>query len=612
MRSKRIWIPALLLALLAAASLGITVWLGLCSNPSVGLAGAGFAGLDAYLALFSGDGLTAIIQSAVLRLATVVAGGLVGFGVGLAASRIQSRYVRGVVCALLLLPAFVPATIWGALFRPVAENARRVLAGAIPVFSLTGAAGMLFELRRNRYTGMLAVALLSLGAIFSTDAPLDLSVSSTAVTLHTLIDGKTTAQAYAAAGLKMCAECLLTAVAAFTVTRLIPRPEETEPMRPARDAKAGGACALAFGTLLLCCCVALIPLMVNVFSGTVALSALPDGALRNSLISALFALVITFGGVLGVLTLSEGGSRPLRALILTALPLLLSLTPLKYALITRFAQGTLVPAVLSAVLNPVSAMLLALFLLLGAGSVRVRLLASGAAALCAAACAAGSAYPGLVYGIPTLGEVVDRSADVSGFAYLMPAVLLMGCVGAALFSGVFAFSDRTRGQQRQSVTPKQGLTLKGGEIEEAHEADARAYFKSNQKSPSQDTRPTVHVAALENKEPAPMTSEESISAHAVPAASGYTAQFLKTAEPDREAPPALSRTLPLNDPEPAPYEAPAAPQPTEKTPEPEFDPAAPSPAQLISLINALTRMRSLGIVTDREYREKKDALMKMF
>ena len=617
MNRKRIFIPAVILLLPAAALLLYTVYMGFAVDPSQGLTGGGFGGAGAYLSLFSGESLTAMVQSCLLRLSCVACGGLIGWLAGANAPRLRSAYGRAVLTAIFLLPAFIPATVWGALLSSLPETFRRAAAGAIPVFSLTAAAGLLFDLRGIKRSGMAAVLLLSVGAVFSTDAPLDLSAHSANVTLHTLIAGGVTQNAFAAAGFKMAVECVLSAVLIVLILRMMPEPEELEAFKPSRDAKLGGAAALSFATVFLISCVVLIPLLFNVFSGAFDAADIPSAVLTQSLLAALLTLVLMFALCFGILALSDGGSKGGRACILLALSILLSMTPVK-TLLVQHAASTLIPTVFSAVLSPVPVMLLALFLLLDTRNLRSQLLAAAACALLSAGIAVGSAYPSIRYGAGGFGALLESSASLSVYAVLLPMLLLIGCIGAALASGTLTFTERLHAAHH-AVLPKQGLTRSGNTLVEPKPLQTGARFAD---SAAKDTRPSVFVPAMESRTAESMTSEERIHAHFVPAASGYTAQFLKSAEPDRAQPPVLSKTLPLTDPAPeapaqsglAMWNAPAASEPVPAPvtdPEPEFDPTAPSPAQLISLINALTRMRSLGIVTDREYREKRDTLMKM-
>ncbi|MBQ8137606.1 MAG: hypothetical protein IJ174_09250, partial [Clostridia bacterium] len=547
----------------------------------------------------------------------IVSGGLLGWLVGANAPRLRSAYGRAVLTAIVLLPAFIPATVWGALLSALPETFRRAAAGAIPVFSLTAAAGLIFDLRGIKRSGMAAVLLLALGAIFSTDAPIDLSASSANVTLHTLIASGLTKDSFAAAGFKMVVECVLSAILIVLILRLMPEPEELENFKPSRDARLGGTIALSFATVFLISCIVLIPLLINVFSGAFNAADLPSAVLTQSLLSALLTLVITFALSFGILFLSDEGGKAGRACILLAGTLLLSLTPIKKLIVQNALQGVF-PTVFSAVLSPVPAMFTAFFLLLDTRNVRAHLLAASASALAAAGIAIGSAYPAIQYHSINIGALLESGASLSVYAILLPMLLLIGCVGAALASGTLSFTERVHAVHH-AVLPKQGLTRSGKELVEPQALPGGARFAENA---SKDTRPSVFVPTIESRATDSMTSEERIHAHFVPAASSYTAQFLKSSEPDRTEPPALSKTLPLTDPVPeepvnsglsmwnAPTAAAPSPAPV-NDPEPEFDPTAPSPAQLISLINALTRMRSLGIVSDREYREKRDALMKM-
>ncbi|MBQ8137425.1 MAG: hypothetical protein IJ174_08335, partial [Clostridia bacterium] len=72
MNKKRILIPAVVLSVFAAAFLLYTVYMGFSKDPSQGLTGGGFGGAGAYLSLFSGENLTAMLQSFLLRLACIV------------------------------------------------------------------------------------------------------------------------------------------------------------------------------------------------------------------------------------------------------------------------------------------------------------------------------------------------------------------------------------------------------------------------------------------------------------------------------------------------------------------------------------------------------------
>ena len=53
------------------------------------------------------------------------------------------------------------------------------------------------------------------------------------------------------------------------------------------------------------------------------------------------------------------------------------------------------------------------------------------------------------------------------------------------------------------------------------------------------------------------------------------------------------------------------PEPAEEREAEIPEDAPPSPAQVVSMINALARMRAIGIMDNAEYRDKYDKLMKL-
>ncbi len=592
--SSKAWIPAVLFGLPALALLGLTLLGSLHSAPYEGLSGGAFQGLTAFSAVLSlTDLYTVLLRSLLLRAGSALGGGLLGLGISLLLAKAPQK-ARAFAGALLLLPLFIPSVLWDRAFLPAQSSftVRTLLVTGLKAAGLSAFAGCLFLLRGRR-TGALLAVLALLCAFLSPDMESTLlGTAAGDMTLDTWSLARVRDPlAIAASFVRMAAEPAAAVLCALLVHSL------TLGTRPARVERPGERPLLlpaaVFGTAVLFSCLVLLPFLLR--GATLTVEEEVRALLPGSLAAAAAALPAALLAAFLVLFAQERSGRGAFALTWTALFLLSSFSPAKPLLYSLAGLGgTVVPTALDAAF---SQEVLVLLMVLSAFGFRQRtaypFAAAGLSLL--AACRAAVSLSGLrIYGREGLVSLPAAGAEsANADLVILCLCLCLYALSALCFSRLLLWDPPA--EKRVKVGQSQGL------------------------KPSGIPAPRVSAPAVQADRQRPLfeAPEESVPSDTpqVPASSAYAEQFAQNTAwmPPKTPSPSLPaeeeiEEAPLPVPEEAVQEsAPAAPE----AQEPASWPDSPSPVQVVSLINALTKMRSMGIVSDAEYREKRDRLMKM-
>ncbi len=578
MKSKKAaWIPALVFGLSALGLWGLTLY------------HSGTPALGDVLSLT--DFYTALLKSLLARLGSALAGCLVGFGVGLALSRAPSPFAAA-LGALVLLPLFVPPPLLlnAGFLEGLSFPFRAMLFSALKTASLSAFACCLFRLRRKAASGALLTALVLFCALLSPDpetALLNPPVGEMTLDAWALARVRDPL-ASAASFLRMTVEilCALTAAALLHSLTLSGRPE---PVQAGKGIKPFFPVAV-FGAAVLVSCLVLLPFLLQ---GAFGMEEGVRTPLVQSLLAAGLALPVSFAAAALVLFLTGRSGRGAFAILAAGLITLSGFTPAKPLLFLGGPLPALLPAALEASFSQEVLVLLLLTALFSFRQRSMLLWSCAGLSLLAAGRALVSITALRVYGFPSLASLLTgaESAGTDGMVLLL--CLLCYVLSALCFSRPLSCEIR-EAKKPVRVGQTQGL------------------------KPDALTAPRVSKASVDPDRPLFSPREEPAlpDSPRVPAREAYTRQYAQNAS--WMPPKAPSPALPVEPVEEAPPEE-AAPQDA-PLPEPRSGPApeketlpsdGPSPAQVVSLINALTKMRSMGIVSDMEYREKRDRLMKL-
>ena len=586
------WIPVAVLLVPALILFGFTLWMGAAEYSPELRDFTGQMDLGGFFdrlteTLFLQD----LLRSLLLRVLSLAAGCGLGFALGLALRHLPAP-VRGVAVTLAGVLAFLPPQLlmFSAPFKTISSSALRCGAVmALPVLSLSLFCAAAFPDKMKKTAALLPLAA---GAVFALSADPDavlaagsgfMTLDSRAVSLFQ--SGFYTSSAQISS-LRILLECLLCLVPAV----LLSRADTGSPSLRGGAAGAAG-CALAALAAAGACLIPTLSSFSSAFSGPVFSAGLGAAALAFGLSLAVSAAVLL--------------ARPRGKAVM----IVLSLALVMLSTFSLAEQASLSPAVTAGFFAAFSPVTLSLLLCLAALSARGAV-ASLRGALTCACLAAARGYSSILP--QALGLSAPGSLPAAANARLLVIPLLMYVLCALLLSAfVWPAGRKKAASERDRVVLSQGWNDNG-------RAGATSVLPAA--SPVGHGAPEVRSAAPPAETPIQT---------AVPARSGYSKQFALSREP-HEAPVVPSPTLaadeaPVPAPAPAetsdpsvysrpsdrsvPFESPA-PAPVHREEEiPEGAP--PSPAQIVSMINSLTRMRSLGIMSEEDYRDKYDRLMKL-
>ena len=602
--SKTAWIPAAVFGLAALALWGITLWGGCVSAPYDGLVAAPFRGISSFADVLSlTDFYSVVLQSLLLRLGSAAGGCLLGLGISLLLRRAPSG-IRAAAGALLLLPLFVPSALWcgaGPLSR-CSFTVRALIAGGVKAAGLSAFAGCLFHLRRKG-SGPFLVLLALLCAFLSPDpesALLGSGAGEMALDAWTLSRVRDPI-AFAASFIRLTAEMIAAVPAALCLYSLTLRGRFSPP-EAAKERSVYYPLAV-FAAAVLLSCLVLLPFLL--MGGTLAMDSRTLAPLRRSLTAAGAALPAAFAAAALVLFTCGKPGRGSFVTLTVSLSLLSSFSAAKPLLCSAAGLPAFVPTALDAVFSRDTAVLL--ILLVCFSHLRRNMLLPGAAGIALlAACRAAVSLSGLkYYGFEGLASLLAGAGTQGGAGvWILTVCLVLYILSALCFSRLLLWDPPAE----RSGKPGQIQGFRAAAVPVARPAGEGAAVRQRPLFDPPDT-------------PSPSSSSSSSSPSdtpQVPASSAYSEQFARNTAwmPPRAAAPSLpieEESVPAEEAAVPPAAEPAGEAPAPSVPEmaEASFPDAPSPAQVVGLINALTKMRSLGIVSDMEYREKRDRLMKM-
>ncbi len=596
-RTKNAWIPIAVLLLPALLFLFFTLWMGAAEYSGATGEFVGKADLSGFWdRLTEAAFLTALWHSLLLRLGSLAAGCAAGWLLGAGVRRIPSPTVRSLIVVLFLLPAFVPVRILTA-YPPLSLipslPLRYGAALALPVLSLSLFCAAAF---RERLKHTAALLPLAAGAVFvlSVDPDAALAAGNGFTTLDAWsvslmkTNGSYTFSAQVSA-IKIVFECIAALIPALILGRL------TAGKAPAPASRGSAAGALWCTVLALCLSAAL--LLPSLLTGS-PVKDLTSDAFLNSAAAAGLAMLLALI-VCAALLLTMPFGRGMMAVLSAALVMLSALSAAKFALADQAAVPAPVTCAFFAAFSPLTLSLLLCLIALAPGGVWPRLRGALALAALSGARASFSCLPGEVLDAPALGSFSLPPEGPALFALLLCPLFLY--VLAAPMLSVFTCPAKKAASDSPAdhVILAQGWSSRGGK----------------------GAASVLPAASLPGERAEEAASAPVVTA-AVPAKSDYTAQYVRAQTPHEVAP---AIPVPAEEPQSAaPADADPYSRPSDLTiPEESFSPAVtpreeeipedapPSPAQIVSMINALTRMRAIGVMTDEEYREKYDRLMKL-
>ena len=596
-RRMTFWIPVAVLLVPALILSGFTLWMGAAEYSPELRDFTGQADLGGFFdRLTETQFLQDLLRSLLLRVLSLAAGCGLGFALGLAL-RLLPAPVRGVAVTLAGVLAFLPPQLLmsSGPFKMIASSALRCgVVMALPVLFLSLFCAAAFPDKIKKTAALLPLAA---GAVFALSPDLNavlaagsglMTLDSRAVSLFQ--SGFYTSSAQISS-LRILLECLLCLVPALLLARV-------DTGSPSLRGSAAGAagCALTALAAAGACLIPAFSAFSSAFSGPAFSVGLGAAALAFGLSLAVSAAVL----------LTRPRGKAVTIVLSLALVMLSAFSAAKCALAE---QASLSPAVTAGFFAAFSPVTLSLLLCLAALSARGTV-ASLRGALACACLAAARGYSSVLPQV--LGLSAPGSLPAAANARLLVIPLLMYVLCALLLSAfVWPAGRKKAASERDRVVLSQGWNNNG-------RAGATSVLPAA--SPAGHGAPEVRSAAPPAETPIQT---------AVPARSNYSKQFALSREP-HETPVVPSPTLaaeeaPSRAPVPAeasdpsvysrpsnrtvPFESPApAPVPREEE-IPEGAP--PSPAQIVSMINSLTRMRSLGIMSEEDYRDKYDRLMKL-
>ena len=594
--SKTAWIPAVVFGLPALALWGITLWGGCVPAPYEGLFSASFRGFSSFTDVLSlTDFYGVVLQSLLLRLGSAAGGCLLGFGISLLLRRAPSG-IRAAAGALLLLPLFVPPALWcgaGPLAR-CSFTVRALVAGGVKAAGLSAFAGCLFHLRRKT-SGAFLVLLALLCAFLSPDPESALLESGAGemVLDAWILSRVRDPMAFAASFIRLTAE-MIAAVPAALCLHSLTLSRRSAPPEECRERSAYYPLAV-FGAAVLLSCLVLLPFLLG--GGTLAMEERTLSPLRRSLLAAAGALPAAFAAAALILfTCGKPGkgSFVLLTVSLFTLSAFSAVKPLLFSLAGLLP--TFVPTALDAVFSQ-EAVALVILIVCFSHRRRSALLFGAAGCALLAACRAAFSLSGLKFysyeGLSSLQAGAGSMQGGSAGVWILTVCLVLYILSALCFSRLLLWE------------PAAERSVKAGQVQGFRAAAVPVTRTAGEGAPA-----VTRQRPLFDPPDTPALSDTP----QVPASSAYSEQFARNAAwmPPRAPAPSLpveEEEAPAE--EPAPQPAAEAPVPAEPEAAESPFPDAPSPAQVVGLINALTKMRSLGIVSDMEYREKRDRLMKM-
>ena len=586
------WIPVAVLLVPALILFGFTLWMGAAEYSPEMRDFTGRANIGGFFdRLTETVFLQDLLRSLLLRVLSLAAGCGLGLSLGLGLKRLPVP-VRGVAVTLFAVLAFLPPQLLMVSVPFKSISSPIIRCGAVitlPVLSLSLFCAAAFPEKMKKTAALLPLAA---GAVFALSPDPDAVLAAGSMTLDSravsLFQSGFYTSSAQISSLKILFECLLCLVpAAF-----LARKDEGAP------APRGGAAGAAFCALtaLAAACACLVPAFSSLSS------AFSGPALSAGLGAAALAFALSLAVSLAVLLTGPRG-KAVNAVLFPALVMLSAFSAAKCALAE---QASLSPAVTTGFFAAFSPVPLSLLLCLAVLSAKGAA-ASLRGALACACLAAARGYTSALPQVMGLGAPGSLPAAANARLLLFPLLMYVLC---ALLLSVFIWpaAGKKAASERDRVILAQGWNNKG--LAGAASALPAA-------SPAGHNTPAVRSAASPSETPI-LT--------AVPARSNYTKQFVLSREPHETPVPSLTLA-----PEEAPEKAPAAEtgpsvysRPAEKpvpfeTPAPAPVPreeeipegAPPSPAQIVSMINSLTRMRSLGIMSEEDYRDKYDRLMKL-
>ncbi len=605
-RRKTAWIPIAILLLFALVLFFFTLWMGAeeYSAASGAFTGRGIRPAGFIERLTETVFLEDLWHSLALRLASLALGCLLGWAVSLPFRRLTSPVLRGLIAALGLVFAFVPSRLLTSL-PPLSLIGhvflRSAVSLALPVFSLSLFSGTVLS---SRYKKTAALLPLAAGAVFVLTPDLDTALGIAgewgtldAWSVSLMKSGSYTSSAQVSV-LKTVPECLAALLPALLI--LGGRDKNTDRAAASPKGSAGGTAA-ALCAALAASLALLVPFLL---SAADLASRFASDAFFGSLTSAGIAFAVTLAVSAAVLLTAPRG-RGMMGALAAALAMLSAFSAAKCALAAQAGSNAAASgAVLSAFSPLPMTLLLCLTVLLPEGKA-VRLRGAFACAALSGALASFSSLFSDVLGVPSLGGLLSSGLpEPSGIVVLLACPLLMYILAALLLSSAFAPAPVKEDREDRHVYLAQGWSARGGGAAAAVSAGGG------------DTGPAPASREEEKPENTPVIRT------AVPAGSNYAAQFARAQAP-RTAPAEASPVVPEGE-EPVSEDVPETASPYSRpsdlpvpgvrtTPREEEIPenAPPSPAQIVSMINALTRMKSMGIMDEADYRDKYDRLMKM-
>ena len=616
-RRKTAWIPIALLLIPALLFLFFTAWMSSAEyDPS--------SGAFSDRVLFPGglsERLTEtrfwsdLFNTLLLRLGTLIPGCALGWLLGLGIRKNASPLPRGAAVSLLSVFLFLPPQLLLSLpplslIGPLSVRCAAVL--ALPVFSLSlFCAAVLPD--RHKKTAALVPLMTGLFFGLSPDLNAVLSAASSATGFGTLDawavglmkNGAYTASAQVSL-IKTVPECAAAVLAALLMGLMASKPQD------APNGKIAGGKALA-GTLIALV-LSLLILVPSLLSLSSVSGVFASEAFRQSVIAAAVSFVLALI-VSAALLMTMPRGKGMMCVLAAALTLLSAFSAAKCALAEQASLSPALASAFYAAFSPLTLSLLVCLIVLSPEGVLPRL--RGALICAAVAGARGyfSLLPGEVFSAPALGAASFVSWRDGAVFVLLLCPLILYVLSAFLMSAFASPAGSAKKQER--IVLSQGWTAGGGGAAAAALPDAPARAPAEpDKAPTPAPAPVIRTA--------------------VPARSDYARQFVQSRAPHPAPEVSVSVSVPDREPETEeaerdPYSRPSsrpvpvaenAPVPGEDfLPAPEEtvvpreteipEDAPPSPAQIVSMINSLTRMRSLGIMNDEEYREKYDRLMKM-
>ncbi len=590
------WIPVAVLLIPALILFGFTLWMGAVEYSPEMRDFTGQADLGGFFdRLTETVFLRDLFRSFLLRLLSLAAGCGLGSLIGLLLRRLPAP-AAGVAVTLFAVLVFLPPQLLMASVPFDLISSPVIRCGAVmalPVLFLSVFCAAAFPDKMKKTAALLPLAA---GAVFvlSADPDAVLAAGSGLMTLDSravsLFQSGFYTSSAQVSSLRILLECLLCLIPAVFISR-----QDTGSPSFRGSASGSIGCALTALAAACACLIPAFPGLSSAFSGPVFSAGLGAAAMAFGLSLAVSAAIL----------LSRPRGRAVTAALCLALVMLSAFSAAKCALAE---QASLSPAVTTgffAAFSPLPLSLLLCLAALSAGGTASSLRGALACACLAAARGYSSVLP------QVLGLSAPGSLPAAANARLLVFPLLM-YVLCALLLAVFVWpaGRKKAAPERDRVVLSQGWNDKG-------RAGATSALPAA--SPVGQGAPEVRPAAPKAETPIET---------AVPARSNYTRQFVLSREPHEtpvpsltlaaeEAPaPAAAPSEPA-DPSvysrpstrPVPFESPApAPVPREEE-IPEGAP--PSPAQIVSMINSLTRMRSLGIIGEEDYRDKYDRLMKL-